>query len=262
MMKVLRSLDHQGIWLIGASCLFLGLIAGTVGWRDAHTPRLDPITLRATGRAVPGEVVILLDVTDPLTLEERGSLTEWLREFELTTLRPNEHVSLWVLHSGQAGGLERRFCRYYPGRETDALLHNPARSGAVCDSLFSTPLRAAVTDAAAAAPSPCSPIFEAIVELSQQPEMADGSTRKRLIVASDLWENTPRLSFYASVPNFVAFQRSLLFTAARANLHRATVDVLYLPRKSASASLDQSLSAFWREYFAACGAGRVRLERM
>ncbi len=256
------SLNRRGAALIGVSIAVLGLAAGLVAWRQLAAPILDPVTLRDAGRPVSGKVAVLLDVTDPLDASQLAAVTEWLRELELTSLRPNEQVTAWVLGTMESGGLSRVFSRYYPGRESDAVLHNPATSAARCESLFSGPLREAVTRAANGPHFLRSPILEAIREVASQPEFTEGRGPRKLIVASDLEQNTATLSFYRSVPSFAAFWNSACAAPLRVDLHGVPVDVLYLPRGTAATTLGSSLEHFWRQYLTACGAKSVRIRRM
>jgi hypothetical protein len=256
-----HSLDQRGAWLIAGSVLFLVVVASLVAWQDTAAPHLDPVTLCDPSRPLTGEVVVLLDVTDPLTPEQQGRVTEWLREFELTELRPNERVSLWLLGTAEGEGLAKRFCRCYPGRESDPILHNPAMVAATGDSFFTDPLRHAIEAAAGTRPSQWSRILEAIRELSEQPEVAGNHRPRRLIVISDLEQNAPGFSCYRSIPDFAAFSRSPLFSKVRADLRGVAVDVLYLSRGVADVSAPE-LREFWRSYLALCGATAVHFRRL
>ncbi|MEP7027096.1 MAG: hypothetical protein ABI960_00745 [Candidatus Eisenbacteria bacterium] len=261
-MNETRSQDRLGLALIVSSLVFLGLVAAIVGWRSTSTPQLDPVTLCAVGRPVAGEVAILLDVTDSLTPDQYKRVIEWLREYELSALQRNERVSLWVLGSRNGGGLERRFCRCYPGRERDPWLHNPASIATTTDSLFTAPLRHAVVDAGQPNPSLRTPLLAAIREISEQPEMSDSLTLRHLVVVSDLQENVEGLSFYKGVPTFGDYSRSKHSERTRAALRGMTIDVLYLPRGDTATLLSPDLPLFWRQYFRACGASSARIRRL
>jgi hypothetical protein len=255
------TLDRRGAWLIASSLLFLTFVAGTAGWEAIHAPTRDPATLRVAAQPANGEIVVLLDVTDPLSREQQAALVGWLREFELTRLRPQQRVTLWVLGVSEAGGLRRQFARYYPGREADPFLHNPAMSAAACDSLFTGPLRAAL---AAAVPVKCSPyslLLEAVSEISGQPELDPHNGARHLVLISDLREHTPWLSFYHQVPSFAKFEHSRRFPQVQADLRDVPVEVLYLPRTAWDVCTPE-LRDFWRSYLTACGAPLVSFRRL
>ncbi len=254
-------LDRRGFWLVASSLFFLVLVAGSAGWRASHTRPPDPVTLRVANQTEAGEVAILLDVTDPLSPAQEEEVGEWLHELEMTGLKPQQHVTLWVLGAAEAGGLQRRFARFYPGRESDPILHNPALSAAACESLFSEPLRRAIAAAAVAPPCSRSEILEAIRELSEQPE-ARTLLPKRLVVISDLEQNSGRVSFYSAVPDFHTFHRLSRFREVQADLRNVSVEVLYLARGTTTLSRGASLAEFWRAFFNACGARTIEIRRV
>jgi hypothetical protein len=253
-------LDRRGAWLIAGSLTVLLVVAGAAGWRASHLPQMDPQTLRVAGHAETGEVVILLDATDPFSKEQQASFEAWVRQLE-TDLEPQEHVTLWALGAEEAGGLQRRFARYYPGRESDPIMHNPAMSAAACDSLFTQPLSAAVVGAMPQKSSRYSFLLDAVRELSVQPELDVQRGRRRLVLVSDLRVNEPGLSFYRAVPRFEQFQHSRHFPRVRAQLHRVSVEVLYLSRGAWDIARPD-LREFWRSHLAFCGAQSVSLRRL
>lgn len=259
-MKRERTMDRQGLWLIAGSFAVLAGVAGLVAWREAQAPQLDPVTLCASGKPIAGEVMVLLDVTDSLSAAEAENLVGWLQSFERAELRANDRLSLWVLGPGR--GLERRFSRCYPGRESDPILHNPAMSAASCDSLFSRPLRSAVLAAVSSSPSPVSPILEAIRELSEQAGFADRTGGKRITLISDLRQNTRRVSLYRDPPGFEAFRSAGHYERVRADLNGADVTVLYVNAPGTDGGVGAKLREFWRAYFDDCGAHRVHFQQL
>ena len=247
---------------MAGSLLFLGLVAALAAVQSAHTSKLDPVTACALNRPVAGDVVILVDATDPFAPSQVQALAEWLRELQLTELRANERVTLWLLGTTAAGGLERRFCRCYPGREDDVVLHNPAMLAAICDSLFARPLRESLSGLDRVAPARRSAILEAIRELAEQPELLGTGRPRRLVVVSDLEQNDALLSLCRRVPTFAAFSRSASFGSVRAQLSDVDVDLLYASRGTIDASRSERLREFWREYLLASGAASVRVRRL
>jgi hypothetical protein len=255
-----RTLDQHGVLLISGSFVVLMLVAGAVAWQDIHTPTLDPVTLRAAGKPVTGDVTVLLDVTDALTPKQLAGVQEWLRDLDLSSLRANERVTIWALGAQSEGGMERIFSRYFPGRESDRILHNPALSAARCESLFTRPLLGAVVHVANGPHVERSPILESIRDISNEPEFST-QQRRRLIVISDLRQNVANLSFYRSVPRFSAFRKSRYFSRIRASLQGVAVDILYLPRGSWDVGRS-NLPGFWNDYLNACGAASVTFQRL
>jgi hypothetical protein len=255
-----KTLDRHGILLIAASLVLLLLIAGVAAWQDIHTPALDPETLRAAGKAVTGNVTVLLDVTDPLTPKQLAAIGEWARDLDRSTLRPNERVMIWALGVHSEGGLGCIFSRYFPGRVSDPILHNPTLNAARCESLFTRPLVEAVARVASGRHVERSPILESIREISSEPEF-DAQPRRCLVVISDLQQNVPSLSFYRRVPRFSAVRSSRYFSRVRANLSGVAVQVLYVPRGAWDVGRSD-LREFWGDYLISCGASSVSFQRL
>jgi hypothetical protein len=247
--------------MIGLSAAFLLTIILAVVGAESQAPRLDPITLRDARRPLAGDVVILLDATDTLSPERLSDVEAWLGGFERSSLQPNERVSLWVLSARGEDGLEERFSRCFPGRETDPLLHNPARSAAACDSLFTEPLHRALGVAAGAPASRRSPILEAIRELSTGPELAPGGHPRHLILISDLLQNNGAASFYRRIPRLADREETVGLSSIQADLHGVEVTILYVPRRATGLVRASELSAYWAAFFRGCGASAVHLER-
>ena len=259
-MNTLSGSDRTGIQLFSVCALVL--VTGVVGASlvEYAAPKIDSASLRAIGQPTSGCVSIVLDVTDPLPPGQQQSLDEQVRGLEVEDLRPNELVTVWRLGRGEDGP-ERLFARYYPGRRVNPIWGNPARVAARCDSLFWKPMLEQL-HALPAGSADHSPILESVREIAEQPEFADPTKPRRLLIVSDLFENTDILSFYKNVPAFEGFESSPAFGRARANLGGVVVEVLYLARPGESAATADQLREFWRSYFSACGAGPVRFEKL
>lgn len=211
----------------------------------------------ATG-AVPREVhrtAVLIDATDILTIEQLHSLQG---ELSHLLLEDGEEVSLWVL-SGSADPLHRVFRGRVPKRSENPLWSNPRRQATRWESSFGEPLRIAVASVGSATPSDTSPILESIRELTQLRDFASGGPR-RLVVASDLRQHTPQLSFYGPVPSVNDSVTGL--AAMRADLRGIEVEVIEIARPGERLTDVLTVQDFWRGYFQLCGAAAVRFERI
>jgi hypothetical protein len=104
--------------------------------------------------------------------------------------------------------------------------------------------------------------LSAIHELSEQDEFAGRVAARRLVVVSDLFENSAATSFYRQRPDFNAVRALPTFATLRANLQGASVQVLYITRPGDSQIVGVHVREFWREYFHLCGAGSVAFQRL
>ncbi len=133
---------------------------------------------------------------------------------------------------------------------------------AQCESLFWSPLVSVLRSVPAHAGANRSPILSAIQELSEQDEFAGRVAARRLVVVSDLFENSAATSFYRQRPDFNAVRALPTFAALRANLRGASVEVLYITRPGDGQIVGVRVREFWREYFQLCGAGSVTFQRL
>jgi hypothetical protein len=217
-----------------------------------HADR-DP-AIRGTLRST----VVLLDVTDPLSPEEVVQVAARLKALEEFELDRGELVTLYTIGRYQDTDVRRWFCARYPGRVANPLFQTPRRVAARCDSLFSRPLATALTAAFGPAPSNRSPVSAAIQEVAEFEEFGREIPFRRLILVSDLMENTGSFSFYRA-----PLEQGTAPTAAwqrdhRAHLRGCLIEVLEVSRTGVSVSGRSTLRGFWRQYFTACGASAVR----
>ena len=112
---------------------------------------------------------------------------------------------------------------------------------------FKAPLDSAFQLLSVASGSERSPILESIqsVALTEfQTPQAEGKPRK-LIVASDLLQNTDRLSFYGRLPTADEVLASDAFRAARTDLRGIDVELWMLQRTDSSSSQPRALPDLW-----------------
>lgn len=113
-----------------------------------------------------------------------------------------------------------------------------------------------------------SPILEQIQSLSRLHELQNGSGSKRLIVVSDLLQNTHEAQFCQSkghMPRFKAFKDSAYFERVRPqDLSRVDVKILMLirPGYGAYCKGEDELRAWWSDYFAAANVSQIEFIRL
>jgi len=260
-MRRLTKDDRLGLWLLLGCALFLGLGAATAGVIRVREPRRDPSTLCVVGRPVSGETIVLIDCTDPLTADQVQAVSNRLRQIEATELSANARVSLWVLGESDEGQLRRLFCRCHPGRQANPIIQNPRFVAAACESLFATPLGDALRRAPMGGSAARSPILEALCTLSRT-ELVAAEPPRRLILISDLLQNSRALSFYSMTPGFEGFRSAPRFKRLLPDLGGVEVEVLRIPRTGEDLEAELPLLAFWEALFEAAGARTVRIGRL
>jgi hypothetical protein len=252
--------NRGAVALIVGCLLVLALGTGLAALLQARIPVLDPMTACVAGQASPAATLVVIDRTDPDTPAQVAAVRERLRRLE-EELEPNEILSVWVLSDLPEGSLRRVFCRCYPGRHANPLIQNARWVGRRCDSLFSQPLHSLVSALPGPERAPRSPILEALCTLGRV-EIGDAERPARLIVVSDLWQNSRSLSFYSGMPTFKGFASTPGSSGLIPDLHGADVEVLRIPRAGEDLGAELRLIAFWEACLNAAGARSVRIRRL
>jgi|SRR5882672_2815287 len=256
------SKDRIGIVLIAVALALIALTATIAENLEGRAQKRAADDVGTTG--VPGsrQWVVLIDVTDPLPGDQVQSLDKRFLRLDRSELRRGEYLSVWSLGNYPEGELRRCFSGRYPGRDANILFENPRFIEARCDSLFSSPLARAVIDVLASRPSPRTELLDAFRELTELAQLGGTSSPARLLLISDLAENTPELSLYGgAVVSDTVWSTSPLRDRL-VDLRGVAVEVLEIPRPSDTFRLRAVRRRFWRGYFLACGASAVRFVRL
>ncbi len=240
--------------LIGLSLVFLlgiGTAALCVGRGE-----LEPGTLCRKDRPRAGGTIVLIDVTDPYTANQAQALRARLGRLVQTELRTNEWFAIWVLGDFEEGTLRKPFCACSPGTSSNWLISNPIQTKDRFDSLFAHPLARLLDTLSVVHHAERSPIMEAVQELTEQKEFSPNLGVRRLIIVSDLLQNTARLSQYR------ARTRSQPSQSPTGDLRGVHVEVLYIERRRDAAYQGSAHRQFWRKYLHRSGATSVDFERL
>lgn len=243
-------------WKIALGAV-LALIAfgglGAVAWFSATVappPTLDAETLcPADGPAAV--TVVLLDVSDDLP--EPARLQVRTRLLDLADAMPTHGLlELRVLSPDDAAG-RVLFSRCNPGtgEGLSSLTANPEAVRRTWDEGFRQPLTRLLEAGLPAAPADTSPIMRAIqrAALDHFDGRAAATREKRLVVVSDMIENTPAYSQYAGDLSFQRFAATPAFQDLRTDLAGADVTVLYVQRRPGGAPFDTGAHiAFWNTW--------------
>lgn len=243
-------------WKIALGAV-LALIAfgglGAVAWFSATVappPTLDAETL-CPADGPSAVTVVLLDVSDDLP--EPARLQVRTRLLDLADAMPTYGLlELRVLSPDDAAG-RVLFSRCNPGtgEGLSSLTANPEAVRRTWDEGFRQPLTQLLEAGLPAAPADTSPIMRAIqrAAIDHFDGRAAEGRDKRLVVVSDMIENTPAYSQYAGDLTFRRFAATPAFQDLRTDLAGAAVTVLYVQRRPGGAPFDTGAHiAFWNTW--------------
>jgi hypothetical protein len=235
--------------IIGAMFVSLQLISNPLG-RD-FCPSDGP----------SGVLVIGIDATDILSEAQRLDVTNRL-ETAISGIPTNWRVEVWNVAptSGIATITGAAICK--PEVNVSLWTANP-RKAQQRFTQFMKSVNQTLAEVLSQPASSESPILESVQAVGLRsfgaPEMAKVNER-RLILVSDLVQNTRQISFTKSLIPYQAFRLSKTFDALRAPLAGAQIEILFLSRPNSSAA--SALIGWWQQYFADTGASIASVQRI
>ena len=201
---------------------------------------------------------VLVDATDSLSESQVKAVVE-----EINALRDrialHEWVGIFVLNEDNLTLPAPEIALCYPGDRSTAnpLIRNPELIQRQYEKKFQRPMESAIEQLAQAPPQSTSPIHEMIQAVALDRNF-DSTKKRRLIVVSDMLQNTPpEYSHYRDGADFSAWRNSAHGRKfPEFSLLCVEVEILYLKRTddSARAAQNRGHVRFWEDYFAELGA--------
>jgi len=167
-----------------------------------------------------------------------------------------DRLSLWALRADHPQEPRVLFSMCLPrdGRSANPLFENPAKAQARWDEQVGDALKSAIRRAGSAGRASASPILAGLRAAAADPDFADGTAARRLVLVSDLLEyQRDGFSLYDESASFAAWRE----TGAPADLDGVRLRVVTLDRPSDATAQANARTAFWDPYFAATDAAAV-----
>ena len=208
-----------------------------------------------------GILAVAIDATDLLSEPQRLDVMNRV-ETLVDEADVNWRVELWNVAPSSGVPTIYGNARCIPPKDASPMTGNPAKTRARFGE-FKTGVHRELSVMLSQTGSSSSPILESIQAVGLRsfgaPEL-EGARAHRLLLVSDLVQNTGRVSFLGGLPPYDEFRRSKVFDALRAPLSGASVDVLLLSRSSGVSS--SALVGWWQNYFADVGASVASVQRI
>jgi len=244
----------KGVVLLAVVVTIALCIAGLRWWVGRQRPTLNTATL-CPERGPRGLTVVLIDRTESLSALQAEALRHQLERVKdnLPPLHAIEVYSLVPMSGSLLKASGARVCS--PPRPESGLTANPTRAQQLWDTRFSQPLQAVFEALLQPHDEPSSPILESIQSVSVTAFDAVGKDiPRRLIVASDMLQNTAEFSQYQDRRTFVDLRSTAYYSRVRSSLPGVQVQILYVRRHQHATVQGATHVAFWEEYFSDCGA--------
>lgn len=200
--------------------------------------------------------VLIVDVTDPMNMPQRQDFQNQLASLRNSIPRYGQLIVAKVDATGDKL-ISPVIVRCNPGTAADVndRTGNPRAVQRRHDEEFVAPLDAAFASISEASGADQSPILESVqsVALTELLTPAAADKPRKIVLVSDLLQNTNDISFYGALPDPTSFTASPAFRRVRTDLRNVKVELWMLERGDAATTQPRALVDLWDHIIAKQG---------
>ena len=251
-----RSDKRQAGWWALIVGTLVALIVGIVLVRDLRPPLIDETTLCPKETGPVASIAVLLDLTDPLSKIQHTRLRGIL-EATIAGAKANTLFAVGAVRTDPVRrGAEFKLCKPLEGKEANELYQNPGLIQKRYRKEFKGPLDSVLEEMLATNAADRSPIMESLQALlASTPGFLDAKYPRRILIVSDLFENSAAFSFFRG-GTWQTFVRSPDFRRLAKNMNGIDIEIHRLPRSSAKVD-NADVEDFWVNYFDQAGVRKL-----
>lgn len=240
-----------GVAALSAVIAVVGLVVYFIITREGPPDK----TTLCPAKGPKGHVILLVDKTDPLNFTQSASFRTLLEGLAERGIEPGYLLSVFALGEDYRETAKPVFEKCNPGKgegkseltDTISKLQKQFRTE------FLDPMLDLADILQGSQPAKASPVFEMIQLVSIngfRKRAVDGP--RRLIIVSDMLQNTPQFSMYRGIGEFSAFQGSDYGKRMQADLKGVAVELHYV--MNTPQLQNRRHLKFWEDYFSGAGA--------
>lgn len=216
-------------------------------------PSTDPVTACRLDMKDPAHTILLIDQSDPFAPND-FSWVDALVDQEARALPKYGRLTVMVPNVSDPFAPREIFSRCSTGSADHAnpLLENPRMVEDNWQEGFREPLGASVMTVLKDKTAPASPLAEAFHTIFDRADFSAPAKQRRVIIVSDLIQNSQNFNFYRAGADFESFASSRLATEVR-DTGGAEIIARIVPRQNYDLPLSE-VKAFWNSYFLAANA--------
>ena len=243
--------DRRGTVYIIIALIGFVLFGGTGIYVFINSVETDRETGCPRG-ALASVTSVLIDMTDRIGPVQTASLRNTLMAVRDDTPQYGR-LEVYALGPITSKPLEPIFSGCNPGgRETasNPLIGNAALAEKNWKKKFADKLDETVIKISQQEPQNSSPIFEGIqsVAVTSFGVPAAENAHRKLVIISDLIQHGTEMSMFQGVPDFETFKNTQYFAKVRTNLHRADVELIWIPVSTKKNIQTPHYQDFWLKY--------------
>lgn len=235
-----------GALLLGAAILAAMTIGGVFIHGKLTSIGVDERSCR-TDDGTYSVTAILIDATDPFTARQREQILNSILTIA-NRLNQYDQIAIYSLKAQKDVVLspELVICKPLDPKDFNALTQNAKKIQKEFNEKFLNKLSAILSSAVDGKTADTSPILEALSDISARTfQKAPNASRKRLIVVSDLIQNSSGISHYRLIPTMAQFKDLPNAHSLLPRLNGVEVCFGYLDRPTANRVQNRAHTDFW-----------------
>ena len=247
------------LWVGGSLIVAVVGIAVTIIIQIPDTVELDAVTLCPVKDGPTGYTTIVIDRTDSFGPISKADVEVQLRDI-IDRTKESEKVSLFTVESTEDEPLHSLISVCNPGSpdNVDEWKESPTIVKRNWKTKFQGPLDTLLNGLLTEEEAPLSPIMESIqsVSITNLGGKKKSLVPRRIILISDLMQNSQAWSLYSQKPDFSMFSKALQTRGLNPDLRNVSVELLFLQRNTKQRVNEKELLKFWISWVKAYG-GKV-----
>lgn len=193
---------------------------------------------------------ILIDGTDTFNAIQLADLQRYFRQLK-DEVQKHEQIAIYAPKEMSAANLLQpvlKICNPGDAKGVSGITANPKSIQRKYDRDFSNQIDLALGQGLAAQGSPTSPIMEMIQAVVIDGFPIESTAPKRLVIVSDMLQNSEYYSHYRDEISFDVLQRNPAFQHVTTNLTGVDVEILYIGRKRSEELQTNRHGLFWEAF--------------
>lgn len=255
-----RRRQEKGPWFwrgaIGAMLASVFGLFAVMAFKEP--PPLNPATHCRIDGNDPAHTIMLIDQSDPFSEND----INWVKELvdnEARQLRRFGRLTILIPNASSPYDPKVIFSKCSPGSAADAnpILSNPRMVEDIWRDTFFSPLYMEVEIALKDTRQETSPLAETLYAAADRPDFQKNIPHRKIVLVSDLIQNSFEFSFYKSAAEYTTFEASMIGS----NLPSLEdVDILarIVPRREYDLPIED-VRMFWRRYFEQTGTKSAKV---
>jgi hypothetical protein len=244
--------------------LMMGGVLGVFFWLQSSS-RAEATDRETLCPLVTGPVAmtaILLDLTDPLSQTQHTQLMAWLDKEVADAPRGTQFTMGLVSDNPQLWGATVPRCKPQDGSTASAMTQNAKLIERRYQEQFLSPLQEAISRMSTSSGAKSSPIMESLQALAADSAgFLTFAGPRRVIIVSDLLQNSDALSFYRG-GSWSTFGKSSASKMLSSTLAGAEILIFQVPRSADAVKDLEAVDDFWLRYFDLQGAHKPTIKHL